>query len=139
MPPIFFLSFFLSFFLDQNKILFYSACDRLPFRLKSIYYYTWDFFYHLGFLTHIFSPQKIKFLQIYFFSTFFKVQICNKLADAKSTPYNSSDLHFWSSKIGPRQGRYICSNIHMSPPCQFYNTGFIYLKPKLYNYHDEVI
>ena len=27
----------------------------------------------------------------------------------------------------------------MSPPCQFHNTGFIYLNPKLYNYHDEVI
>ena len=27
----------------------------------------------------------------------------------------------------------------MSPPCQFYNTGFIYSKPKLYNYHAEVI
>ena len=23
----------------------------------------------------------------------------------------------------------------MTPPCQFYNTGFIYSKPKLYNYH----
>ena len=28
---------------------------------------------------------------------------------------------------------------YMSPPCQFHNMGFIYLKPKLYNYHDKVI
>ena len=27
----------------------------------------------------------------------------------------------------------------MSPPCQFYNTGFIHFKPSLYNYHAEVI
>ena len=25
----------------------------------------------------------------------------------------------------------------MSPPCQFYNTGFIYLKPKLYIWHQN--
>ena len=27
----------------------------------------------------------------------------------------------------------------MSPPCQFYNTGFLHFKPSLYNYHAEVI
>ena len=26
----------------------------------------------------------------------------------------------------------------IGPPCQFYNTGFIYFKPKLYNYHNEM-
>ena len=32
-----------------------------------------------------------------------------------------------------------CASQFMSPPCQFYNIGFIHFKPSLYNYHTEVI
>ena len=35
--------------------------------------------------------------------------------------------------------QYDTPTVSMSPPCQFYNTGFIHFKPSLYNYHAEVI